>query len=262
MNCPDQLARLANALRSAEATGQPIGPIRDQLTGPADAYHVQKINIDHRVAAGGRIVGRKIGLTNPNVQAQLGVDQPDYGTLMADMDIPHGHDIPWSPAAQMRVEAEIAFILGRDLPHADTTSAEVLRAVDCALPALEIVGSRIANWDIAFVDTVADNGSSAFFTLGPSPRRIADIDMLDGKMALEADNHIVSQGAGRACLGSPLNAVRWLARIMATNGTPLAAGDVILSGALGPMVDAAPGTTYTAMIDGFGETCIRFGAAS
>jgi len=256
------LEAIAAELRQAERTGRPIGPIRERIALDADAYGIQKINTRHRLAQGGRIVGRKIGLTNPAVQAQLGVDQPDYGTLFADMDIDHDGVIPWIAGAQMKVEAEIAFILGRDLPQADIGMGEVIAAIDCAVAALEIVGSRIADWNIRFRDTVADNGSSAFFTLSPAPRLLREIDLLDCGMELFRGEERVSQGRGRACLSSPLNAVRWLARTMAADGTPLRAGDVVLSGALGPMVAAAPGAVFRAHIEGFGETAIRFGEAA
>jgi 2-keto-4-pentenoate hydratase len=172
----------------------------------------------------------------------------------------HGAELPWSQGAQWKVEAELAFILNRELPHADCSMAEVLRAVEYVVPSIEIVGSRIADWDIRFVDTVADNASSAFFTLGPSARRLSGTDLLDCRMEMTCGDEIVSQGTGRACLGSPLNAVLWLARTMACVERPLAEGDVVLSGALGPMVAARPEARFTARIEGFGETAIAFGA--
>lgn len=257
---PNELEAIAAALRAAESDGQPIAPVRDRITTASEAYEVQEINTRLRIASGGRLVGRKIGLTNPAVQKQLGVDQPDYGMLFADMDMNHGAELPWSQGAQWKVEAELAFILNRELPHADCSMAEVLRAVEYVVPSIEIVGSRIADWDIRFVDTVADNASSAFFTLGPSARRLSGTDLLDCRMEMTCGDEIVSQGTGRACLGSPLNAVLWLARTMACVGRPLAEGDVVLSGALGPMVAARPEARFTARIEGFGETAIAFGA--
>lgn len=257
----NELEEIAAALRQAEQTGQPIAPVRDRITTAQDAYAVQEINTKLRLARGGRLVGRKIGLTNPAVQKQLGVDQPDYGMLFADMDLGHGAELPWSEGAQWKAEAELAFILGRDLPYQDCSMGEVMRAVEYIVPSLEIVGSRIAGWDIRFVDTVADNASSAFFTLGPSARRLKDADLLDCRMEMVNGEEVVSQGVGRACLGSPLNAVLWLARTMAAAGRPLSEGDVVLSGALGPMVAAWPGAAFTARIEGFGETAICFASA-
>lgn len=253
------LETIAATLRQAEAESLAIAPIRDRIATAEEAYAVQEINTGIRLAAGGRLVGRKIGLTNPAVQKQLGVDQPDYGMLFADMDLGHGAELPWNEGAQWKAEAELAFVMGRGLPAPDTTMAEAMRAVEYVVPAIEIVGSRIANWDIRFVDTVADNASSAFFTLGPSARRLVDADLLDCRMQMHRGEELVSQGSGRACLGSPLNALVWLARIMAAAGRPLLEGDVVLSGALGPMVAATPGAAFTAKIEGFGETSIRFG---
>lgn len=256
----DPTAALALALRQAEANDTPIAPIRDRIAGAAQAYAVQEANTAHRLAAGGRLVGRKIGLTNPAVQRQLGVDQPDYGMLFADMDLPHGAELPWRPGAQWKAEAELAFVLGRALPHADGTMAEVMRAVEYVVPAIEIVGSRIADWDIGLLDTVADNASSAFFTLGPSARRLPGADLLDCRMEMRRNGETVSSGTGRACLRSPLNALLWLSRVMAAAGRPLGEGDVVLSGALGPMVTATAGSSFVAEIEGFGQTAIAFGS--
>lgn len=256
------LEEIAASLRSAEAAGVPIAPVRDRVKSGRDAYEVQEINTRLRLRQGGRLVGRKVGLTNPAVQRQLGVDQPDYGMLFSDMEVMHDGTVPWVAGAQFKVEAEIAFILGGDLPEPHASMAEVIRAIDYALPSIEIVGSRIADWNIRFEDTVADNGSSAYFTLGPSPRRLSSIDLTGCTMRMEGSDGSLSEGRGSACLGSPLNAALWLARTMAAVGRPLKAGDTILSGALGPMIEAKPGVRYAARIDGFGEAAVRFGLAS
>ncbi|WP_288350205.1 fumarylacetoacetate hydrolase family protein [uncultured Thalassospira sp.] len=251
---------MAARLREAEQTNTPIDPIRESIANADQAYAIQEINTVARLESGGRLVGRKIGLTNPVVQKQLGVDQPDYGMLFADMEIDHGGEIAYAKGAQNRVEAELAFVIGKDLPEPQTSMAEVLRAIEYVVPSLEIVGSRIRDWDIGFVDTVADNASSAYFTLGPSPKRLSDVDLLNCKMEMTCNGDQVSAGAGRQCLGSPLNAVLWLARVMAHVGRPLGEGDIVLSGALGPMAAASADTVFTAQIEGFGETSVRFGA--
>jgi 2-keto-4-pentenoate hydratase len=250
---------IAERLRDAEAADTPIPPVRDLLGAGAEAYEVQEINTRHRLLHGGRLVGRKIGLTNPAVQRQLGVDRPDYGMLFADMELAHGAILPWRAGAQWKAEAELAFVLSRPLTSPATSMAEVMRAVEYVVPAIEIVGSRIANWDISFVDTVADNASSAYFTLGPGARRLDAVDLLNCRMRMHVGENLVSEGNGRACLGSPLNALWWLTRTMAQAGRPLSEGDVVLSGALGPMVAATPGARFVAEIDGFGETTIEFG---
>jgi 2-keto-4-pentenoate hydratase len=208
--------------------------------------------------AGRRRVGAKIGLTAPAVQRQLGVDRPDFGVLLADMAVPDGAEIDHGSLLQPRVEAEVAFVLGADLPDGRVTVADVVRATDFLLPAIEVVDSRIAGWDITIVDTVADNASSGMYVLGTTPRRIADVDLRLCGAVLEHAGEPVSVGAGAACLGNPLHAVAWLATTLAAAGSPLRAGDVVLSGALGPMVPAVAGASYEARISGLGSVRATF----
>lgn len=251
----------AQSLRQAAATGNYIAPLRNtypELTA-ADAYAIQKINTDLRLEAGARIVGSKIGLTSLAVQQQLGVDQPDYGVLLDDMWFGEGQPISMSCLHQAKVEAEVAFVLGRDLDMERPSLIDVLRAVEFAVPALEIVGSRIANWDIRFVDTVADNASASAFVLGGSPKKLDQLDLRASSMTLSCDEQpAVSVGKGADCLGHPLNAVVWLARTMVQVGAPLQAGHVVLSGALGPMVNVQSGKRYTAHIEGLGNVTALF----
>lgn len=251
----------AERLWSAAQTGEPCAPVRD-LIGEADieaAYTVQEILTRRRLDGGERIVGRKIGLTSAAVQKQLGVGQPDFGALFDTMDVALGADIAWADASQPKVEAEIAFVLERDLDMERPGAADVLRAIGFAVPALEIVGSRIRDWDIRIADTIADNASSGQFVLGHTPLPLSRIDLRLSGMTLMRNGEPVSHGAGAACMGSPLNAVRWLAGVMARSGNPLRAGEVILSGALGPMVPAAPGDAFEAHIEGLGSVSVGFG---
>ncbi|MBH5323479.1 2-keto-4-pentenoate hydratase [Aurantiacibacter sediminis] len=252
---------IAARLRDAYSTG-PIPPIRDEIGNAEDAYAIQKINTQHWLDAGRRLVGRKIGLTSPAVQKQLGVDQPDFGALFADMEISEHEELAVGAVNQPKIEAEIAFVLGRDIGAEQPGLGEVIAAIDFALPAFEIVGSRIANWDIRFFDTVADNASSGYFVLGGQPRPLSALDLYNCKMELRRghDGDPISTGEGRACLGNPLNAVRWLATVMAKFGAPLKAGDVVLSGALGPMVAIEPGDHLVARVEGLGEVSARFAA--
>lgn len=255
---------LAARLRDAEAAGKPIPPIRDEL--PAGdlkaAYSIQRINTQHGVRRGRRIVGRKIGLTSRAVQKQLGVDQPDYGVLFADMVVDDGEPIPWSRLLQPKAEAEVALVLDRDLDVEQPTVVDVLRAAAFALPAIEVVGSRIGNWDISILDTIADNASSGLVVLGGPPRRLDGLDLRLCGMTLERQGEPVSVGAGAACLGSPLVAAAWLARKMVEVGTPLRAGDIVMTGALGPMVPVRPGDVCEARISGLGSVRAVFAEAA
>lgn len=260
----ETVAAVANDILAAYASRAPIAPVRTRL--PADnvdvAYRVQQAAVLHWQKAGRRIVGRKIGLTAKAVQKQLGVDQPDYGVLFADMCLGDNEEVTAGAVSQPKVEAEVALILATDIGAADATVADVICATAYALPAIEIVGSRIANWDIRIVDTVADNASSGLFVLGGPARRLDGLDLSGCEMVLTKNGQKASSGKGAACLGNPLNAAAWLARRMAALGTPLRAGDVIMTGALGPMVPAAPGETFEASIGGLGSVRVSFAASS
>jgi 2-keto-4-pentenoate hydratase len=254
----DRFERKAAELRNAYQRGA-IEPMRDVLESndAVGAYAIQSINTRHWMAAGRKIVGRKIGLTSRSVQAQLGVDQPDYGVLFEDMQIPDGGVLEKAKVLQPKAEAEIAFVLARDLPVASTPD-QVAAAIAYAAAAIEIVDSRIANWSITFADTVADNGSSAFFVLGPDRLQVEGLDLFSCGMVLEVNGMVQSLGAGAACLGHPFNAAVWLASILADLGEPLRAGDIIMSGALGPMVALQPGDKVRATIGGLGSVAFRF----
>lgn len=251
-------------LHQSAASGTPCAPVRD-LIGESDqdaAYAVQSLGIARRLDEGRRVIGRKIGLTSRVVQTQLGVDSPDYGVLLDDMMFADREPIDLGRFLQPRVEAEIAFVLNSDLDSPTTHVADVIRATAFVLPAIEIVDSRVAGWDIRITDTIADNASSGAVVLGPTPRSLEGFDLTALGMSLDRDGRPVSTGSGAACLGSPVIAVAWLARAVARHGQPLRAGEVILSGALGPMVDATAGV-YRARLDGLGEVRTDFfGAAS
>lgn len=250
---------VAARLREAETTLRPVAPFAHELgTGNiAIAYAVQRINVKHWSSNGRRLVGRKIGLTSKTVQEQLGVDQPDYGTLFSDMAIEHGDSINREKLIAPRVEGEIALILERDISNADATIAEVMQAVGFVVPALEIVDSRIKDWKISIVDTIADNGASSRFVLGVEPRRLQDLDLENCGMTLLRNHEVKSVGTGSACLGHPLKAALWLARTVVNHGEPLKAGDIILTGALGPMVEARSGDLFDCHIGGFSAVRLR-----
>ena len=253
-------AEVALRLREAYSGGQ-VAPLRDALepTDAAGAYQVQAINTQYWQSQGRTIIGRKVGLTAKAVQAQLGVNQPDFGVLFDDMRIAEGGTLDPRRALQPKAEAEVALVLARDLNDPAASAADVAQATAYAVAALEIVDSRILDWKISFADTVADNGSSAFFVLGEEKKLLEGLDLYTCGMALEVNGEIASLGAGAACLGHPLEAAAWLARTLSAEGEPLRAGDIILTGALGPMVALNPSDQVTARIGGLGSVSFSYG---
>lgn len=254
------IAAAADRLVSAAAGGTPCTPIRD-LIGESDlvaAYAVQQRFNDSRTQAGAVVVGRKIGLTSKAVQEQLGVGQPDLGVLFDDMAFENGADIPMTRLIQPKVEGEVAFVLKKDLVDGPLDDAQVRDAIDYAVAALEICDSRISNWDIRFGDTVADNASSGVYVLGTERRTLDEVTPVDVTMSMSIDGTEVSTGNGAACLGDPVAAVVWLARTARELGQPLKAGQVILSGALGPMAAVGAGSTVSVTVSGLGTVTARF----
>lgn len=256
------IAEAAAQLFEAAQTGVPCIPVRS-LIGEHDvdaAYAVQDFNTHRALAAGRRLVGRKIGLTSRAVQQQLGVNQPDFGMLFADMAVGEDTPIPAGMVLQPKIEAELALILAADLDDKQPIMADLLNSIAYVVPALEIVGSRINNWDIRIADTIADNASSGLYVLGGPARRIDGLDLRNASMTMRRGADTVSTGSGVACLGHPLNAAVWLAREVALRGRPLRRGDVVLTGALGPMVTVQPGDRFEAEISGFGMVSAVFSA--
>lgn len=257
-----KIDQLAARLRGAAEKGKAIAPIRDEIAkwGVPAAYAVQQANTRHYLKQGRRLVGRKIGLTSKSVQKQLGVDSPDFGMLFADMALYDGEEVALERVMQPKVEAEVALVLERDLDQPMASIADVISATAYALPAIEIVGSRIEKWNIKLLDTIADNASSGLFVLGGSPVKLDGLDLRMCGMVMERRGEQVSLGAGMACLGHPLNAALWLARTMVEVGSPLKAGDIIMTGALGPMATVSPGDVFDVRINGLGSVRAVFGA--
>jgi 2-keto-4-pentenoate hydratase len=250
--------RLRNAYREGA-----IAPLRSTLAvdDVEGAYAVQKVNTTFWTAAGRRVIGRKIGLTATSVQRQLGVDQPDFGVLFDDMSVADGGEIV-KRLLQPRIEGEVAFVMARDFDNPRATTTDLMAAIAYALPAIEVVDSRIIGWQISIADTVADNASASHFVLGTEPRLLAGLDLVTCGMVLTVDGSVVSVGAGAACLGHPLNSVVWLARMLSSRNEPLRAGDVIMSGALGPMVPMVPNTRMRVKIGGLGSAEFSFRGTS
>jgi 2-keto-4-pentenoate hydratase len=284
-------AKALEMLVAARASGQPCPPVRGLLPDSDidAAYAVQASWVADQIAAGARVVGRKIGLTNPVVQAQFGVDRPDFGVLFESMACAPGSPIDGARTLQPKIEAEIAFVLAEDLTGAMIGPAEVAAATAYVVAALEIVDSRIAGWDIGIVDTIADNGSSGLFVLGDRRQELGRLDLAECAMTLRrvasggaggaggsdgsrrvapggaggSGGEVVSTGTGASILGDPLAAVAWLAAAVRDHGRPLRAGEVVLSGSLGPMVPVAPGDAFHAEISGIGQVSALFaGGAS
>lgn len=258
LNMGDVAKHAANIRKAYE--GVAIPPIRDLIPGATleDAYEIQNANTIFWLEQGRKPIGAKIGLTARSVQKQLGVDQPDFGVLFADMAINDGDQVAAGRLLQPKVEAEIAFVLARSPNIEALSTAELIGCVDYALPAIEIVDSRIADWSIGIIDTVADNASSGLFVLGTRPVYLDELDLRLCGMVLEKNGDPVSFGAGAACLGNPLHALGWLATKMAEVGRPLREGDVVLAGALGPMVPVVPGDAIEARIEGLGTVRVGF----
>ena len=254
------IQQAAARLIAATSTRTPCPPVRDLIgsTDVAAAYAVQEQVSAFRQDAGATVVGHKIGLTSLAVQEQLGVDRPDFGLLFDDMGYAAGDEVPIERLLQPKVEAEIAFVLADDLAEGPLDVEQVRGAVAYAVAALEIVDSRISDWDISFGDTVADNASSGLYVLGNRQVLLSDFEPFDAEMSMSIDGEVVSTGNGAACLGDPLAALAWLARTARDVGTPLRAGQVVLSGALGPMRPVQAGQQVRADITGLGSVTTSF----
>jgi 2-keto-4-pentenoate hydratase len=258
----DAISAAVERLAGAQENRIPCAAVRD-LIGTDDlpsAYAVQQGLVQRRLAAGATVVGRKIGATSEAVQNQLGVDQPDFGYLLDDMDVSDQRPITMRTLLQPRVEAEVAFVLARDvdLDEDDITVQAVRGCVEVALPALEIVDSRIENWDIKFTDTVADNASSGLYVVGREGKPLSELEPREVEMSLTINGEVKSSGNGAACLGDPLEALRWLAVQCHRFGDPLRAGQVVLSGALGPFVPFGARDRVEASISGFAPLVAEF----
>lgn len=249
----------AARLKKAFETATPTAPVRDLIgrDNIESAYEVQQLLTLARIARGGRVVGRKIGLTSPAVQMQLGVDRPDFGMLFADMDLSESGDIAGAGLLQPKVEAEVAVMLQSDLIQGDLDYEQVREAVGEVMAAVEVCDSRVAGWDISFSDTVADNASAGAYVLSDQRLTLAEVDPKNVTMTMSVTGQEDSTGTGRACLGDPLLALQWLARQARDLGDPLRAGQLVLTGALGPMRPLAPGATATAHIEGLGSVMVR-----
>jgi len=250
----------ANRLWLAYRSVEPCAPVRDLLSGGGleTAYAVQEINTQRRLAEGARLVGRKVGITSVATRKQYGATEPDYGMLFDDMALFDNGEVPAKKLIHPKVEGEVAFVLGRDIDNVSPTPAELLRAIDFAVAAIEIVDSRVQNWDLRILDAIADSAGAAMFVLGAQPRRLKDFDLIHCGMVMERGGDPVVTGTAGNVMGNPLRSALWVAGASARAGHPLKAGDTILSGALGPMTPAAPGDSFEARISGLGLVRVSF----
>ena len=259
----ERIREAADRLHRARETNTPDEPVRTLLE-PGDiaaAYAVQRINTERRLAAGARMIGRKVGLTTRTVQQQLGINECDSGVIFSDDVFREDEEIPAHRVIQPMVEGEIALVLERPLTGERPSVADVVRATAYCLPAIEVVDSRVRDWDIRIQDTIADNASAQFIVLGGRPVPLDRLDLELCGMLMERNGETVSIGIGAACLGNPLNAAAWLARRMVEEGLPLQAGDIVLTGALGPFAKVGRDDRVQVRIGGLGTVRTQFGAA-
>jgi len=254
------LDALGDALFDALASGTTLAPLTSRHPGMtvADAYAVQQRLMARRLAAGERVIGKKIGVTSQAVMDMLGVFQPDFGWLTDAMVYNEGESIPMSRLIQPKAEGEIAFVLKKTLRGPGVSVADVLAATEGVMACFEIVDSRIENWKIRIQDTVADNASCGVFVLGDRLVDVRDVDLATCGMVLEKNGEIAATGAGAAALGHPANAVAWLANTLGAHGTALEAGEVVLSGSLAAMIPVQAGDNLRVSIGGIGGCSVRF----
>lgn len=256
---PELLDGLSAALYSAWKDRTTIPALRDRapLTLP-HAYRIQQGFIERRLAAGETIVGKKIGVTSKAVQDLLGVRQPDFGQLTSGMVVQSGAELDIGQMIQPKAEAELAFVLKQDLVGPGITAVDVLNATDYVAPCIELVDSRIDDWDIKIIDTVADNASCGMYAVADVTVNPLDVDLNLAGTVVKVDGEIVTTGAGAAVQNGPVNAVAWLANTLGALGLPFKKGEVILSGSQSVLLPVQPGSTLECTIGGMGSCAVTF----
>lgn len=251
----------AQHLAEAYRTGKAVAPIVESFpsAGIEDAYRIQQAQVARWVADGDRVRGHKVGLASAAMQRQAGVDQPDYGHLTQSMFHLEHTPIPAASFLQPRIEPEVAFVLHRQLQGPGVTVAEAIAAVDFVLPALEIVDSRVQDWQISIVDTIADNASSGGVVLGATPVSPRSVDLRLTGCVLHHNGVVAATGAGGAVLGSPINSLVWLANTVGPLGIGLEAGHVVLPGSMTAAQTMRPGDTFSTTIAGLGTVTAVLG---
>jgi len=253
-------AELAASLAQAERSRVAMSPMTDTYADidVVDAYEIQLLNIRQRVAEGARVVGHKVGLSSEAMQKMMNVDEPDYGHLLDDMQVFEDKPVLTSQYLLPRVEVEVGFVLADDLPGAGCTEDDVLAATAAFAPAIELIDTRITNWQVKLCDTIADNASSAGWVLGKERVSPKDIDIRNIDAVLKCNGEVLGEGRSDAVLGNPVTAVAWLARKVDQFGVRLKAGDVVLPGACMRAFDAKPGDDFVAEFAGLGSVHLSF----
>ncbi|SOX56237.1 2-keto-4-pentenoate hydratase [Mycobacterium ahvazicum] len=251
---------LAADLAQAERSREPIAPLTSAHPDidVVDAYEIQLINIRQRVAEGARVLGHKVGLSSKAMQQMMGVDEPDYGHLLDEMQVFEDVPVKADRFLYPRVEVEVGFILAADLPGAGCTEEDVLAATEALVPSIELIDTRITDWKIALCDTIADNASSAGYVLGKARVSPADIDVTAIDAVLTRNGEVIAEGRSDAVLGNPVTAVAWLARKVESFGVRLRQGDVVLPGSCTKAIDARPGDDFVAEFTGLGSVRLSF----
>jgi len=251
---------IAEILLGAYSSRQPVEPLTEKYEGLtlSDSYEIQLLQVRRWLAAGAQLKGHKVGLTSAAMQRQLGVGQPDYGHLLDDMFWLEHEPIPVSRFLQPRIEPEIAFVLARPLRGPGVTVAEAIASVGFVLPALELIDSRIRDWKIGLLDTIADNASSGGVVLGSNPASLGAVDLRLCGCNLHRNGTLAGTGAGGAVLGSPLTALVWLANTLGARDVALEPGQVILPGSVTASVPVGAGDSVTATFAGLGSVTARF----
>ncbi len=254
--------QLADELWEADRSAKPVAPLTERHPDLVldDAYAIQTINIDRRVDQGQRVIGRKVGLTSRPMQKLLGVDEPDFGVLTDEMFVEDGDLIDLNRLLQPRVEAEPAFLMERDLAGPGVTTGRALAAIAGVMPSVEIVDSRVADWKIKLVDTVADNASSGLLVVGGRVSKLDDLDLRLMGVVVSRHGEVIDTGACAAALGNPARCVAWLANKLGSFGGGLRAGDIVLPGAPHKMVAVQPGDVFRADFAHVGAVTVRFSA--
>jgi 2-keto-4-pentenoate hydratase len=251
---------LAADLAQAERSREPIAPLTTAYPDidVVDAYEIQLINIRQRVAEGARVLGHKVGLSSLAMQQMMGVDEPDYGHLLDEMQVFEETPVKAGRYLYPRVEVEVGFILSDDLPGAGCTEDDVLAATEALVPSIELIDTRITDWKIALCDTIADNASSAGFVLGKARVSPRDIDVQAIDAVLTRNGEVIAEGRSDAVLGNPVTAVAWLSRKVESFGVRLRKGDIVLPGSCTRAIDARAGDEFVADFAGLGSVRLSF----